>query len=140
MKRKIVLASHHQLAAGLADTLKFIAGDMANEMVITLTTYMDNQPVEAQVQKVMATFPEDTEVVVLTDMMAGSVNQKFFGYRTRPHTHIVSDMNLPLALAFTMESTAQYISSDRVRQIVAEAKDAIVYINEFQPDEDDDDE
>ncbi len=39
----------------------------------------------------------------MTDLMVGSVNQKFFKYRTRPHTHIVSGMNLPLAFQIAME-------------------------------------
>jgi len=44
MERKIVLASHHRLAAGLKDTLDFITNGMAD--VIALTAYLDNQPVK----------------------------------------------------------------------------------------------
>ena len=88
----------------------------------------------------MAALPADRDVIVLTDMTAGSVNQKFFRYRTRPHTHIISGMNLPLALGVTMEPTDQYISDSRIDALIQEAKNAIVNVNEIQVEADDDDE
>ena len=132
MKRTIVLASHHRLAEGLKDTLDFISG--GGQDIVTLAAYLDNQPVEKQVDEVMTAFSADRDVVVLTDMTAGSVNQKFFKYRTRPHTHIISGMNLPLALGVAMEPDA------RIDALIQEAKDAIVNVNEIQVEEDDDDE
>ena len=138
MKRTIVLASHHRLAEGLKDTLNFISGGGPD--IVTLAAYLDNQPVEKQVDEVMTAFPADRDVVVLTDMTAGSVNQKFFKYRTRPHTHIISGMNLPLALGVAMEPADQYISDARIDALIQEAKDAIVNVNEIQVEEDDDDE
>ena len=138
MKRTIVLASHHRLAEGLKDTLNFISG--GGQDIVTLAAYLDNQPVEKQVDEVMTAFPADRDVVVLTDMTAGSVNQKFFKYRTRPHTHIISGMNLPLALGVAMEPADQYISDARIDALIQEAKDAIVNVNEIQVEEDDDDE
>ncbi|WP_369596110.1 PTS sugar transporter subunit IIA, partial [Lacticaseibacillus paracasei] len=86
-ERTIVLASHHRLAEGLKDTLNFISG--GGQDIVSMAAYLDNQPVENQVDALMASFPADRDVIVLTDMMAGSVNQKFFKYRTRPHTHII---------------------------------------------------
>ncbi|MFH5811022.1 PTS sugar transporter subunit IIA [Companilactobacillus sp. FL22-1] len=138
MKRKIILASHHKLAAGLADTLNFISNGIAD--VTDLSAYMDNQPVDKQVRSVMDSIPNETEVVILTDMLSGSVNQQFFNYRNRPHTHIISGMNLPLALAVALEPQDHEITSERMNEIVEEAKKAIVYVNEMKVDVDDDDE
>ncbi|KRM35459.1 phosphotransferase system, mannose fructose-specific component IIA [Agrilactobacillus composti DSM 18527 = JCM 14202] len=126
------------MAQGLKDTLQFITGDATKDEIIEMSAYLDNEPIETKVQKLMATFDADTEVIILTDMMAGSVNQKFFVYRTRPHTQIISGMNLPLALAFAMEPKTAYISSNRVKAIIEQAKDAIVYINDLQVEDDDD--
>ncbi|MCP9328107.1 PTS sugar transporter subunit IIA [Liquorilactobacillus satsumensis] len=138
MERKIILASHHRFAAGLKDTVEFIAGELAENRISTLTAYLDNAPIKETVADLMQAFPASTEVIILTDMMAGSVNQTFFGYRLREHTHLVSGMNLPLALAFTMEPQDNYLTAQRVREIVAEAQQAVVYINDIRIGDDDD--
>lgn len=95
MKRVLVTASHHRMADGIKDTLAFVSGDA--QETIALSAYVDNQPIEEAVENLMNGFDEEDEVVILTDLTAGSVNQQFFKYRNRPHTHIVSGMNLPLA-------------------------------------------
>ncbi|HAJ55847.1 MAG TPA: PTS N-acetylglucosamine transporter subunit IIBC, partial [Lactobacillus sp.] len=116
----MVLASHHRLAEGLKDTLNFISG--GGQDIVSMAAYLDNQPVENQVDALMASFTTDRDVIVLTDMMAGSVNQKFFKYRTRPHTHIISGMNLPLALGIAMAPTNEYVSDDQINDLIQEAK------------------
>ncbi|WP_125565250.1 PTS sugar transporter subunit IIA [Companilactobacillus insicii] len=137
MKRKIILASHHKLADGMADTLNFITGGLVELSV--LSAYMDNDPIEDKISKMMDE-SSDTEIVVLTDMTAGSVNQKFFSYRTRPHTHIISGMNLPLALSISMEPSDKYLTQERVEKLISQAKESIVYVNTMQVEVDDDDE
>lgn len=138
MERTIVLASHHRLAEGLKDTLDFISG--GGQDIVAMAAYLDNQPVENQVDSLMASLPADRDVIVLTDMMAGSVNQKFFKYRTRPHTHIISGMNVPLALGIAMAPTNEYVSDGQINDLIQEAKNAIVNVNTLQVEADDDDE
>ena len=97
-------------------------------------------PVEEAVDEVMDGFEGEDEVVVLTDLMVGSVNQKFFKYRTRPHTHIVSGMNLPLAFQIAMEPQGKYITEERMKEIIETAKEELKYVNEVSNDEDEEDE
>lgn len=138
MKRKIILASHHQFASGLADTVNFISNNAAD--IVALTAYMDNQPVEQQVKSLMASIPAEVEIVILTDMLAGSVNQQFFNYRMRPHTQIISGMNLPLALAIALESTDHELTDQRVCDLITQAQESIVSVNQMSIEMDDDDE
>ncbi|MCT4456576.1 PTS N-acetylglucosamine transporter subunit IIBC [Lactiplantibacillus paraplantarum] len=138
MKRKIILASHHQFASGLADTVNFISNNAAD--IVALTAYMDNQPVEQQVKSLMASIPVEVEIVILTDMLAGSVNQQFFNYRMRPHTQIISGMNLPLALAIALEPTDHELTDQRVCDLIAQAQESIVSVNQMSVEVDDDDE
>ncbi len=138
MKRTLILASHHTMAAGLKDTLDFVSGGAAE--CVALSAYMDNEPCDAAVDKVMAELDADTEAIVLTDLNAGSVNQQFFRYVGRPHTHVVSGMNLPLALVFALEPADDYLTPERVREIVADAQSEIKYANDLAAEVDDDDE
>lgn len=138
MKRKIILASHHQFASGLADTVNFISNNAAD--IVALTAYMDNQPVEQQVKSLMASISAEVEIVILTDMLAGSVNQQFFNYRMRPHTQIISGMNLPLALAIALEPTDHELTDQRVCDLITQAQESIVSVNQMSIEMDDDDE
>lgn len=137
MQRKIILASHHRLADGLKDTLNFISGNTKSDEIVSFSAYLDNTSVEEEVKTLMSKFSSKTELVVLTDMTAGSVNQLFFLYRERPHTHVISGMNLPLALAFLMEPNQNYLTEDRIREILKEAQEAMVYVNDIKVDDDD---
>lgn len=138
MKRVLVLGSHHSLADGLKDTLEFVSPCACE--VVALSAYMDNQPVDEAVTSLMDGFDADDEVVVLTDMAAGSVNQKFFPYGARPHTHIVGGMNLPLAFLVAMEPRGGYISRERMREMVDEARAEIRYVADIEGKGDDEDE
>lgn len=138
MKREIIIASHNHMASGLESTLEFIAGKQNNVKV--LDAYVDGSPIEDKVKELFADIDPKTEVVVFTDMLAGSVNQKFFPYRNREHTHIITGMNLPVVLGFALESTDNYITVDRVHHIISESREALQYVNEFQLDNDEEDE
>ena len=138
MKRVLVLASHHRMADGLKASLAFVSG--GGQEVVALSAYVDNQPIDEAVQAVMSGFAPEDEVVILTDMTSGSVNQKFFPYLRRPHTHLVSGMNLPLAFTIAMEDTDDYISTERMREIVEESRAEMKYVNDLAAGEDEDDE
>lgn len=131
-------ASHHRMADGLKDTLEFISGGI--QETIALSAYVDNRPAEDAVEELMNGFAEEEEVIVLTDLTSGSVNQQFFKYRSRPHTHIVSGMNLPLAFQIAMEPKGEYITTERMREIVEESRQELRYINEIADDGDEEDE
>ncbi len=138
MKRVLVIASHHNMAKGLKDTLEFVSGGV--QETIALAAYVDNRPIEEAIAELMNQFETEDEVVVLTDMTYGSVNQQFFKYRNRPHTHIVSGMNLPLAVQVATESQDDYISLERMREMVEASKNEIKYVNDIVDDGDDEDE
>ncbi|WP_372756790.1 PTS N-acetylglucosamine transporter subunit IIBC [Lactococcus lactis] len=101
---------------------------------------MDNKPIGETIQEIFAERSEDEEVVVLTDLLAGSVNQNFFNYKNRPHTHIFTGMNMALGLSLLLEPTNDYLDVDRIHHIVSEAQANLVYMNEFQAEVDEDDE
>lgn len=138
MQRQIVIASHGQLAAGMAHTLAFISGEHDNIQI--MTAYTDNQPIEEQVTKIMANFAANDEVLIFTDLLAGSVNQKFFPYHTRAHTHLFTGMNLPLIMALVMEPDQTYLTTDRIHMLLQEAKDQLAYVNDISVEADDEDE
>ncbi|AAS08560.1 PTS sugar transporter subunit IIA [Lactobacillus johnsonii] len=140
IKRHIVIASHSTLAQGMANALKFFEGD--NLKLTVLSAYVDNKPIEGQIEEIFDQFDKEDEVIVLTDLLGGSVNQKFFPYINRPHTHLITGMNLSLAMAITMEPVDGYLMPEKIQSIVSDAQSQVKYVNELanSADEDDEDE
>lgn len=136
MERKIIIASHNHMASGLKSTLEFIAGKQDN--VIAFDAYVDGKEIGDTVKNLFDDIASSTEVVVFTDMMAGSVNQKFFPYRVRPHTHIITGMNLPAVLAITLAPANKYLEAQDIHKIIEESREALQYVNEFSSDDEDD--
>lgn len=138
MKRHIIIASHSTLAEGMAKALKFFQGDDLELTV--LSAYVDNKPIEDTIKNIFTDIPAEDEVIVLTDLLGGSVNQKFFPYVQREHTQIITGMNLSLAMAITMEPAKDYLTPERIREIVEGARDQIKYVNDLATSADEDDE
>ena len=138
MKRTLLVASHSTLASGMTDALKFFAGD--DSKIITLNAYVDNKPIAGQIKYIFNRFSDDEEVVVLTDLLAGSVNQEMYKYRERPHTQIITGMNLALGLAILLEPADKYLTATRINELIKDAQNNLVYMNEYTAEVSDDDE
>lgn len=133
MSRYLFFASHRTLSEGLANALQFFAGDNLNVKV--LTAYMDNKPIEPEIKQLFSGLTSEDEVIIMTDILAGSVNQKFLPYISRPKTHLISGVNLPLSLAIAMEPTDTPLEADKISSLVDEARKQVVYVNALNESE-----
>lgn len=138
MDRKILLASHNHMASGLKSSIEFLAGEQEN--LIALDAYVDGEVIDGKIKELFAGFSEATEVIVFTDLLSGSVNQKMFPYRLREHTHLVTGMNLPIVLSTVLKPSEEYLSSEEMRSLVEEARASLVYVNELVLEQGEEDE
>ena len=129
MDRKILLASHNHMASGLKSSIEFLAGEQDNLMA--LDAYVDGQAIDQKIKELFASFPKETEVLIFTDLLSGSVNQKLFPYRLREHTHLITGMNLPIVLSTVLKPSESYLSNEEMRSLVKEARTSLVYVNEL---------
>lgn len=128
MKRHFVIATHSTFAKGLSEAIVFFAGETLD--ITSINAYVTNKPIDDEVEEVFEKLNSEDELVILTDIMSGSVNQKFTPFVTRPHTHLITGANLPVALALAMEPVQSYLTGERVQEIISEAKEQIIYMNE----------
>lgn len=134
--RKFVIGSHHRLAYGLKDTLEFLT---CKENIIDISAYIDDSDVEEQIARFFASFAPEDEVIIMTDMLGGSVNQKFCPYMAE-HRHLISGINLPCALSLALQSEDTYLTGEQILQIVEESKNHLIYVNNYQAADDQGDE
>lgn len=109
--RKIVLASHGRLAEGMLDSLGMIAG--CQEGVQALCAYTDDVPdLKAALGELVGGLAEGDELVIVTDVLGGSVNNEASQFRDVPGVYVVTGMNLGFVLSLVLgdaPTTAQLI-------------------------------
>lgn len=137
--RRFIFASHHKLAYGLKDTVDFLTG--ATKTIYDINAYLDDETkdIDTVVAELFASFDDEDEVVVLVDMMGGSVYQKFYPYMS-DKVHVICGMNLPMALSFVLVPEDECLTSEKVEQVLMDCKNQLVYVNKMAASVDEDDE
>lgn len=137
--RRFIFASHHKLAYGLKDTVDFLTG--ATKIIYDINAYLDDEikDIDTVVAELFASFDDEDEVVVLVDMMGGSVYQKFYPYMSEK-VHVICGMNLPMALSLVLAPEDERLTSEKVEQVLMDCKNQLVYVNKMAASVDEDDE
>ncbi len=128
--RQYIFASHAHFATGIKESTELLSG--ARDNVHDLSMFVDGRTdVAEEAAKLLATFDPADDVIVCTDLFGGSVNNEFTKIvQTRPNTHLVTNMNLPLLiqLLFVPESTP---IDEAIRQIVEADDTKVKYVNDL---------
>lgn len=137
--RRFIFASHHKLAYGLKDTVDFLTG--ATKIIYDINAYLDDETkdIDTVVAELFASFDDEDEVVVLVDMMGGSVYQTFYPYMSEK-VHVICGMNLPMALSLVLAPEDERLTSEKVEQVLMDCKNQLVYVNKMAASVDEDDE
>lgn len=137
--RRFIFASHHKLAYGLKATVDFLTG--ATKTIYDINAYLDDETkdIDTVVAELFASFDDEDEVVVLVDMMGGSVYQKFYPYMS-DKVHVICGMNLPMALSLVLAPEDECLTSEKVEQVLMDCKNQLVYVNKMAASVDEDDE
>ena len=135
----ILLASHHRMASGLKDTLNYIFPSDLN--ILDISAYLSNPPVEEELAAAIDPIDPDSQILIFTDMVGGSVCQACAPYIIkRPNTHVIAGMNLPLVLTLALQAKSGNLTEAGIAQAIEEARSQIVYVNASLAGGDDEDE
>lgn len=128
--RHYVIASHAHFAAGIKESVELLAG--ARDDVRALSMFVDGRDdIAVEVAALAAQVPDEDELVVCTDLFGGSVNNEFTKLlQTRPHTYLVTNMNLPLLIQLLF-SDEQAPIENVIREIVAADDTRVKFINDL---------
>ena len=127
------------MAYGLKDTVDFLTG--ATKIIYDINAYLDDETkdIDTVVAELFASFDDEDEVVVLVDMMGGSVYQKFYPYMSEK-VHVICGMNLPMALSLVLAPEDERLTSEKVEQVLMDCKNQLVYVNKMAASVDEEDE
>ena len=110
---KIFLSSHGHMASGIKSSLDVLIGN--TDKITVFDAYVDEKNVQDVLDNFYKTVSEDDEVLLLSDLYGGSVNQVMFTYLNRPNTRLVSGVNLALVLELAIKET---ISDSELEELV----------------------
>lgn len=128
---QFVIATHATLAQGFTETVRFFYSDLDN--VRFVNAYVKSQEFEKELRAALEDIRENN-VVVLTDVAGGSVNQVAAKLMPEYGFHLVSGINLPLLL--DLMSEAEDVDERAIRSAMESGHDGMVYMNGMVPSED----
>ena len=127
MTKRIILATHSNLASGYRDALRFLAGEM---QIHTICAYSSNIKPELDLIQLLDSFEEDDTVFLLTDLKGGSVNHIAAKLLTRYHFHLITGINLGLLLEIALLED-DTVTDVAIKKAIISAKEDMCYMNEM---------
>lgn len=126
--KKFIVATHGKFAEGICNSMEIIMGKQNN--VVSLCAYTDGESdIKDRVKNLLNSYSADDEIIVMTDIFGGSVNNEFMNYKERKNFYLVSGVNLTLLLgmlALQDESVENMINS-----ALADATDGMKFCNKL---------
>jgi len=132
--RRILIASHGSLASGILSSLEVLLGNAGN--VTTIDAYLDSKDFKQQVEEFFLAVQPADEVLMLSDLYGGSVNQILYLYLERKNTRLIAGYNLALVLELALIEGD--ISDDDLIRIVTSSKEAIQIVSYQQKQQEED--
>ena len=134
---RLIFASHGKLSDGMLDSVRMIAGDLADG-IETISLFPGQSPNDLYVQLKKEAAEKNEKIIVLCDVLGGSVHTTLSQLREFDHVMILSGMNLGLALDLAMNYQND-LSLEEVEKLVEHSKEGIGVIQGEPEDEMDED-
>ena len=123
--RKILIATHGEFAGGLKQTMDFVLG--GNEKVGVLSAY--TTPDFDMGREAAAVVEDGDELIVLTDVLGGSVANAFSGHISHPGVYVLAGVNAPMLLAMVPMLESAMDTQELITQGIQAAREGCVFIN-----------
>ena len=99
--KKFLFATHGTLATGMKSTLELLIGNTADITCLPAQVHPEDN-VDEQLKVYFSEVSDEDQVIVCTDLMGGSVNQKVVPYAQKENVFLIAGFNLPLILELAM--------------------------------------
>ncbi len=127
--RKILIASHGNLAQGFKSAAKIIVGKEEN--VEAINAYVDEINLNDKLENYFNSLDENDELIIFSDMFGGSVNQSLMQRLNRANTHLITGTNLPVFLEILLMDDSVLLTSSAIEEAINGSKDQLMYVNKL---------
>lgn len=127
--KQFILASHGRFAEGIYDSLCMIMGKQSNISIIS--AYVDPQvDLKEQIKIILDRLDSNDEVIVITDIFGGSINNEFMNLIEERDIHLVCGLNLPLLIELLSSQNGEIETAQWLSQTISLSKETIQYCNQ----------
>ena len=127
---KVFFASHGNFASGIKSTANILFG--SSDKLTTFDAYVNDDLLTDKLDEFYQSVTEGDQVVLLSDLLGGSVNTQMVSYSTRANTFLVAGVNLAFILELlSKESVTEaeleeiaVMSREMLRVVKIEAEEA----------------
>ena len=126
MKKKYLIASHGNLAAGMQSSLDILA-DRGKEFEI-INAYVTDEDYTPKVTSFVESVTYEEQAIIFTDLLGGSVNQKIVIETLtskKDNISIISNANLAIILSILF-SGEEYLTEETIHNIINESQVTLV--------------
>lgn len=125
--RKILVVSHGHLATGVKSNAEIILGE--NENVCYIDGYIDGLSPKEDIETYIASLGENEEVIVFTDILAGSVTKLVAPYIPKGNIYVVAGFNMPMILEAISSIDSNDSTDVFVQELIKIGQSSINYVN-----------
>lgn len=130
--RKYLLASHGYLAEGLKNSVELILGK--NKNIDCLCAYVgNNNNIKEATAKILDSIEKEDELIIMTDILGGSVNNELASFTKDKRVQLISGMNMQLVIEIILGNEDEDIKNI-INRAVESGKGGIVYYNNLLKD------
>ena len=123
---RLLIVTHSTLAQGLYETLSFFMGKLDN--VEYINAYVENNDIRVVFENKIQSYGDDN-VIVLTDIPGGSVNQIAMELMPKYGYHLVTGTNLSMVLELALKQNE--LSHEEIKEIVDNSRNNVLYMNDL---------
>lgn len=129
MERKIIVASHGRMASGIKNSLEIIYGE--SKVVESLDCYVeDDFDLNEAISRLLERY-KNYELIIVTDVFGGSVNNEFLKYVGRPNFYLITGLNLLLLIELVSKINAEGETKTIIKRVLFETKGTIQLCNDL---------
>ena len=133
--RKILLASHACLAGGMKSSVEMVTGPQ--EHLSAVCAYTEETPdFKGFLETVIRDLKAEDELVIVTDVLGGSVNNEASQFKNLANVHVIAGMNLALVLSLVISTEPD--TSRLIEESIHAAKEQMMYMNREHSGEEED--
>ena len=132
-----MLTSHAYLVQGMKASLELILGEQ--ECVDVVCAYTDGQyDIKVEIEKKLTALQPEDELIVITDLFGGSVNNEFTSLLTNTDKkiYLISGMNLALVMNLVVNKDEDADMESMIKDCMEESKGMMIYCNDLLKQED----
>lgn len=120
---KIFLSTHGKFASGIKNSLEILCG--SNDRLTVFDAYVSDAVLEDALDAYLEEAGEEDQIVLVSDLFGGSVNNTMIRYLTRPNTYLLTGINLALVLELIL---MEEVSQESLDKLVFESREAMKQI------------